>query len=219
MQVIRNLEPALNEMMRSVTRTSNELGRLTGQINRMLDTNDEQLARVLTKTERTLDSIYRTMESADQVLGDPQIRADLKRSLGEVPEVIAETRQALDGFQNTLRIADRNLVNLEGFTRPLGEKGEEIVLKLERGAGRLELLMERMGTFAEALNNPEGSLGRLMNDRQLYQNLLSATENVNELTEDLRPILYDVRVFTDKIARDPGRLGVRGVFQKPSGIK
>jgi phospholipid/cholesterol/gamma-HCH transport system substrate-binding protein len=94
LQVLRNLEPQLNEMMRSVTRTSNELGDLTSQINRLLNTNDEQLGRVLTKTERTLDSIFKTMESADQVLGDPQLRADLRRSLNEVPEVIAETRQA-----------------------------------------------------------------------------------------------------------------------------
>jgi phospholipid/cholesterol/gamma-HCH transport system substrate-binding protein len=76
-----------------------------------------------------------------------------------------------------------------------------------------------MGTFTEALNNPEGSLNRLMSDRYLYQNLNEAAENVNELTKDMRPILDDVRVFTDKIARDPGRLGVRGVFQKNSGIK
>jgi hypothetical protein len=35
----------------------------------------------------------------------------------------------------------------------------------------------------------------------------------------LRPIVNDVRVITDKVARDPGRLGVRGIFQQSSGIK
>ena len=69
------------------------------------------------------------------------------------------------------------------------------------------------------MNNPEGSLGRLTRDPRLYENIAEATENINCLTRDLRPILDDVRVFTDKIARDPGRLGVRGVFQKNSGLK
>jgi phospholipid/cholesterol/gamma-HCH transport system substrate-binding protein len=219
LQVMRNLEPALNEMMRSVTRTSNELAQLTQQINRLLDTNDEQLGRVLAKTERTLDSIYKTMESADRVIGDPELQADLRRSLKDIPEVINQTREALDGFQNTLQLADRNLQNLEGFTRPLGERGGAIFDKLDRGAGKLELLMDRLVTFSDALNNPEGSLGRLTRDPRLYENIAEATENINCLTRDLRPILDDVRVFTDKIARDPGRLGVRGVFQKNSGLK
>jgi phospholipid/cholesterol/gamma-HCH transport system substrate-binding protein len=219
LQVVRDLQPALNEMMRSVTRTSNELGQLTRQINGLLENNDQQLGRVLAKTERTLDSIYQTMQSADQVLGDPELRADLKRSLKDIPEVIAETREAMAGFQGTLELADRNLRNLEGFTRPLGERGDAIFEKLDSGAGKLELLMERLIVFSDALNNPEGSLGRLTRDPQLYTNILEATENINCLTRDLRPILDDVRVFTDKVARDPGRLGVRGVFQKNSGLK
>jgi phospholipid/cholesterol/gamma-HCH transport system substrate-binding protein len=74
-------------------------------------------------------------------------------------------------------------------------------------------------TFGDALNNREGSLGRLTSDAELYNNLNQAAKNVEELTRQLRPILNDVRVFTDKISRDPGRLGVRGVFQQGSGIK
>ena len=219
LQVLRNLEPQLNEMMRSVTRTSNELGRMTQQINRLLDANDEQMSRVLSKTERTLDSIYQTMTSADQVFGDPQVRANLKQGIDELPQMLKESRQAFSGFQQTLQLADRNLQNLEGFTRPLGEGGEELFGKLNRSAGKLELLLDRLTIFGDTLTNREGSLGRLANDPQLYNNLNSAAVNVEQLTRELRPILNDVRVFTDKIARDPGRLGVRGVFQQSSGIK
>jgi phospholipid/cholesterol/gamma-HCH transport system substrate-binding protein len=44
--------------------------------------------------------------------------------------------------------------------------------------------------------------------------------NVNHLTLELRPIVDDVRVFTDKIARHPEQLGVRGALdRRPAGIK
>ena len=37
-------------------------------------------------------------------------------------------------------------------------------------------------------------------------------------TAKVRPILDDVRIFSDKIARDPRQLGVKGALSKtPSG--
>ena len=44
-------------------------------------------------------------------------------------------------------------------------------------------------------------------------------KNVDELTRDLKPILYDVRDFTDKISRHPELLGVRGAIKKDAGLK
>ena len=58
-----------------------------------------------------------------------------------------------------------------------------------------------------------------MHDRELYDNLNGAAANIEELSRQLRPILNDARVFTDKIARHPERLGVRGAMQKHIGIK
>ena len=44
-------------------------------------------------------------------------------------------------------------------------------------------------------------------------------QNVQELSTQLRPILNDTRVFTDKIARHPETLGIRGAIQRSPGIK
>ena len=46
-----------------------------------------------------------------------------------------------------------------------------------------------------------------------------AAQNVSKLTKDLRPIVDDVRVFTDKIARHPEQLGVRGALDRRPGLK
>lgn len=219
LKMLSTLEPQLNDMIRSVTRTSNELGKMTKQINSMLDSNDDQLNQVLTKTQRALDSITQAMNNADQLLGDPQFRNNLKRTAEELPQVLKDSRQALSGLQNTMKLADRNLQNLEGFTEPLGQRGEEMFNKLDRSAGKLELLLDKLSIFGDTLNKRQGTLGKLVHDPELYDNLNSAAANVEQITRELRPILSDVRVFTDKISRDPGRIGVRGVFQQNSGIK
>jgi phospholipid/cholesterol/gamma-HCH transport system substrate-binding protein len=46
-----------------------------------------------------------------------------------------------------------------------------------------------------------------------------AAKNIDELTRQLKPILDDARVFSDKIARHPESLGVRGVIDRKPGIK
>jgi phospholipid/cholesterol/gamma-HCH transport system substrate-binding protein len=74
-------------------------------------------------------------------------------------------------------------------------------------------------TFSKSLNNPEGSLGQFINNPDLYQSLNRAAVNIEELTLELEPILHDARVFSDKIARHPELLGVRGAMQRNAGTK
>jgi phospholipid/cholesterol/gamma-HCH transport system substrate-binding protein len=219
LQMIRNLEPRLDEMMKSVTTTSDELGRVAQKLSRVLDDNEGQLNRLITRTESTLETVQKAMNSADKLLTDDELNTNLRRSLSELPQTLQDARETIGSFQQTLELADRNLRNMEGFTEPLGRRGDEIFGKLDRAAGKTEQLLDRLVTFSDALNNREGSLGRLTNDPQLYDNLNRAAKNVEDLTRQLRPIVNDVRVITDKVARDPGRLGVRGIFQQGSGIK
>ena len=67
--------------------------------------------------------------------------------------------------------------------------------------------------------DPNGSLALLLHDRQLYDHLNRAVTNVDEITRKFKPIVSDLRVFTDKIARHPEKLGVRGAIERSPGIK
>ena len=96
----------------------------------------------------------------------------------------------------------------------LGERGEEFVNRIDRATSKLDVLLDDLSGFTRGLSGSQGTLGQLVNDPELYNNLNSAIRNVNQLTKDLKPILNDARVFTDKIARDPGSLGVRGALER-----
>ena len=58
-----------------------------------------------------------------------------------------------------------------------------------------------------------------MRDPDLYQNLNKAAQNIAQLSCELRPIVADARVFSDKIARHPELLGVSGALQRSAGTK
>ena len=69
-----------------------------------------------------------------------------------------------------------------------------------------------------SLNSREGTLGQLINNREIYDQINEAATNVNELTRQLRPIVNDVRIFSDTIARHPGAI-VRDAVKPRSGTK
>lgn len=94
-----------------------------------------------------------------------------------------------------------------------------MVTRIDQTIARLDELLGQFSDFGRKLNAGEGSLGRLMRDPELYQHLNSAAANIEHLTRDLKPILADVRVFTDKISRHPESLGIRGAMQRSPGIK
>ncbi len=207
LQLIGNLEATLTESLKSVSSTSDEIGKLARRFTDLLETNDEQIARVANKAEETLDQIRKIAKDADDVLGDEQVKQNLKQSLAEFPHVIQETRDAIGGFKTTLETADRNLKNVEGLTKPLGERGEQLVNNIDRTTAKLDKVLEEISQFSHALNDPNGSLGQLLSNPQLYQHIESAVANVDQLTRDLRPIVRDAKTFADKIARHPEILG------------
>jgi phospholipid/cholesterol/gamma-HCH transport system substrate-binding protein len=218
-EIMVRLEDKIAQAADSLSVASRRVARLAGRITNFMEANDAQFARILDKSEVALDGFNRTIAGFDEFLGDEQFRANLRRSLVELPEVLAQTRQAMVELQETTALADENLNNLRGFTGPLGERGDELVLKLESGVTNLDELLAQLAAFSRALNDNEGSLGQLLNNPDLYQNLNRAALNIQHATRQLQPIIHDVRVFTDKIARDPGRLGVSGALRKTPPIK
>jgi phospholipid/cholesterol/gamma-HCH transport system substrate-binding protein len=217
--MLQNLQPDLSAMMQSVTRTSDNVNRMTDKLINLVDANDDQLTRVVDKAEKTLDTFREASENVNKLLGDPQMRANFDRSFAELPRVLEESRNAFKAMQETMQSANRSLSSLERMTSPLGDQSSNFFGRLDASGAKLERLLDDLSVFTQALNNREGSLGQFLHDPALYNNINSAAASIERLTRELRPIVNDVRVFTDKVARDPGRLGVRGIFQQNSGIK
>lgn len=220
LEVVADLQRGLNTVITSVTQTSDDIGRLSRRLDNLIGDNEDQIRRLLTQSEETLRRIGDAADNFNGIVGDPELREELRTGLREIPQFAREARVAAQQMQDTLTVLDRNLNNLEGFTGPLGERGEQILtnadqmfFRLSNSAENLDELLGNLVRFTRSMNNREGSLGRLLNDPTLYNDLVNLTGEVNRLAIELRPIIYDARVFSDKIARDPGVLGVSGALQ------
>ena len=60
--------------------------------------------------------------------------------------------------------------------------------KLETGKlfSEFQNLVSRFDTIASALENGQGSMGKLLTDEQLYENLKGASKQLDELLEDVK---------------------------------
>ncbi|MFM8708742.1 MAG: hypothetical protein ACKOHK_11875, partial [Planctomycetia bacterium] len=218
-EMFTSLEPKLGGALDSLAQASESVQKLSVNIDRLFMGGDDRFEKLVAKTEAALDSFNTAMKNIDDVMGDPAAREDIKNTISALPEVVADLRKTVQGVGATVDTADRNLRNLEGLTKPLGDRGGAMVAQIDRTIGRLDETLQQAVLFTKALNESEGTLGKLVRDPKVYEDLAQAAATVNKLTRELRPIVDDVRVFTDKIARHPEQLGVRGALDRRPGLK
>lgn len=218
-QVISNMQGELNEAIKALSNAGNEVSKLAGNVNKVLESNDEQINRIIGETEKAVTTFQQAMANINDVIGDEKVRTNLKAMVEGLPQLLEDSRLTVTTIRTTVEGVDRNLRNLEGFTGPLGERGGEIVERIDHSVGKLDELLGIMSDFGRKLNSGQGSLNKLMNDPELYNSLAASAKNIECVTQDLKPIISDVRVFTDRIARHPELLGVRGAIQKSPGTK
>ena len=226
LQVLTNTEGNMQSALIAIKGAADEVAVFTRGLNQTFDTNDEQIRRIVNKSELTLDSVQKAMTTLDDIMGDPEIKQGLKQSLKDLPRMISESQQMLAQARETMTIFDRvgqkaeqNLDNLTEFTAPLGENGEQLMKDLGRSLQNLEEMSSQMAVFSRALNSPDGTLGKLINDRDTYDNFQVILKRFEEASRDLKQITNSAKIATDKIATDPRILGVKGALDnKPLGI-
>lgn len=191
-------------------------------LNTAVGNNEDQVRRIMQKTEQSLDSLGQTLDSFQEMFDDPKMRNDLKQSLAELPAIfknaqltLNKTQETMDSFQEVAGSAQRNLANLERLTQPLGQEGPQLVRDAGNTLRNLDALLLQLTEFSRALNEEEGTIGKLVHDRELYDRLNRAIGNVEDVSRQLRPIASDVRIITDKVARDPSSL-LKGALDRRS---
>jgi phospholipid/cholesterol/gamma-HCH transport system substrate-binding protein len=218
-EIFATLEPKFGSTLDSLAEASASVTKLSNNLDKMFLGEDDRFERLVRKTEAALDNFSIAMNNINDVMGDPKSREKMKAAIDALPQVLTDLRTTVQGIGTTVDTADRNLRNLEGLTKPLGDRGEQMVAQIDRTIGRLDQTLQQAALFTKALNESQGTLGKLVRDPKVYDDLAQAANNVNNLTKELRPIVDDVRVFTDKIARHPEQLGVRGALDRRPGLK
>ena len=217
-EAVRDLAPKLDDVMHSIQSTSETVRELAATFNRLLHNNEEHLDRAFGKAAETLGAVEQLANNANRVLGDEQAQLEIRRAIERLPILMDDTHKAVVQIQHSMATFNRSLRNIEDFTEPLGRDAEKMIGRVDTSLAHLEQLGRELVQFSQAINHRDGTLGQLIHNPELYQNLNRAIRNVEHLTRKLEPIIDDARVFSDKVSRNPGVI-VRDAVRPGPGLK
>jgi phospholipid/cholesterol/gamma-HCH transport system substrate-binding protein len=225
LQALVNLETEARGALRSVQMAGEDIQKAAQNLNSALGNNQDQLPRVMQKAERAMDQFSQAMGSVQEIFGDQQTKAELRKAVQEMPQFMAEARQtvgkasvALDNFSTASQRISNAADDVSNIAKTFGERAPEIADNLNSSLASANDLLQNLADFSEGLNSSEGTLGRLLHDKELYNRITRIMANAEDLTRRARPIMDDFRVVSDKLARDPRQLGVKGALDsRPSG--
>ncbi len=218
---------------------------LSHNINHAFADEDSELKQLVRDIRQLSDKAEAAVENVDRIfsrvanfLEDPKVQEDFNSFVESLPPIFQELRVAIEdagkivnSFGNVSVKASENLDNLLPLTKAIGEQGPEIVTSVSEGIGDIREVIQEAKGFSENLKglgeifgNKDGTVGKLFSSTELYDEVLVSVKNVREFSETmkqldykLKPIINDVRHFTDAISRDPGILGVRGALDRRPG--
>jgi len=163
----------------------------------ILDDVKAQLTPTLTKVRNSLDTLNSVLGNVNKVMG-----ADNRTRIEQLLANLTLASHSLNGLlDNQNGALARSLNNVEKLTGDLKENTEDIKSTIKSAKSATEKLAaleiqptidELNGTISQFKNilkkieNPDGTVGALLTDKTLYNNLKNATLSLEILLDDLR---------------------------------
>ncbi len=125
--------------------------------------------------------------------------SSLQQLLNNQTGALSHTLDNVNAFTANLNSNNEKLNDILGNAQKASAKFAEIDLK--QTLDTLNAAVENFKKGSEKINSKEGSLGLLLNDKKLYENLESTTNKINILLDDIRvhPKRYvNISVFGKK---------------------
>lgn len=218
---------AVRDAGRSIENAGNNVAEFTESINRALGDEELDVGEIAgnikefsLEAREAVRNFNLVMSDIRAITGDEEFKEAMRESLKDAPEfmsevklAVSEVRETMDSFRQLAERADKNLENIEGLTEAIGERGPELIAQLETGFEGANQIIEQLNQFSRSLNNPNSTLGKLINDGTMYDDLSQTLANVRDISFKLKPIINDARYLMDGLARDPGQI-VRGAFDR-----
>ena len=181
----------------------------------------EDLKGTLTPTVDRVNGTLKSLDSLVEQVGvilDPKTKANLQNVIANLATA-SSSLSTLVNTQNGALAASLN--NMSSFTGNLKKNNDSInhiiknvdimtqkfaSLDLEATLTKLQAAVDNLNVTLNKVNKGDGTLGLLMNDPKLYNNLNATTNSLNILLQDLRlhPKRYvNVSVFGKKDKSGP----------------
>ena len=161
-----------------ISSIGNELGDLKGKLTVVADNLATALANINTLVEQNTDNLSGTISNLNSISAslDGVLKSERKNIEGIVTSLNG-LAEMLD--QNTERF-DRIIGNVDAVAEQLEQAKVDSLVKAFTSTA------DNLSRMLASINAGEGTVGELMNDKELYDNLAAASGNLSALLADLK---------------------------------
>lgn len=194
-----------------MTMLSNKLAPTQNRIDSVLVTLNSALDRFGSmadeETNQSLKSVLRQLDATIYAMG--QTANSLKETSDNTDILISNANKSIEGLTQDTRV----LVGTSNSTiKKYGEVADKInEANIEKTLNEINEATTALSSTLKRLESSEGTLNKIINDPQLYNNLNSTAENLNILMSDLkeRPDRYVQFSVFGKKYKEPKKVEVK----------
>jgi len=155
-----------------------------------------------TNTKNNIKSVMANLNNttASLAISSASLQAILNTQSGALAKTLNNVSEITGTLKNNDKKIDQTLTNLESTTSKLSK------LDLEKTLTTINVTISDLKNTIEKVNSDKGSIGLLINDPKLYNNLSATSNKLNLLLDDVRvhPKRYiNVSVFGKKDKNKP----------------
>jgi phospholipid/cholesterol/gamma-HCH transport system substrate-binding protein len=151
------------------------------------------------KLDNLLQGIGTFVANANDILGDPNNKANIKGSLAHFSDATSNAAIAMEDARKLMEQAGKTLDEFKalattgtGSLKSTEIQVERLVAGIVNTSSELGRAMSELRTALEKANQGQGTVGHLVNDAKLYENLLESTDQLNRLIKDLQSLINKV---------------------------
>lgn len=156
----------------------------------------EQIDELKGKITGVMDELTVTLASINKVL-NPQTIENLNSTMGNFSSISSDAAKSMNELSSKLTVITSNLESITGDlkeTTPalkdvivnFGVISDSLKISLPELVSSINKTVSEVDKTVELLNNGEGTLGMLLNDKLLYNNLNTTTKNLSSLLLDVK---------------------------------
>ncbi len=131
------------------------------------------------KLDELIDGIGTLITNANDIIGSPSNKENLKKILVNLTEVSEEAKQTIEEFRKFAIAGTATLKKADAKT-------EELVVALVDTSEDIGKAAVKLRQILEKVNEGQGSAARIVNDGRLYEKLLENSQQLQLLLEELK---------------------------------
>jgi len=152
------------------------------------------------KLQELVDGISSLTNNANEIIGDPENKANIKRILSNLAKASAQATEVLTQAETTLSEVASTAKDLQTLTGTGTESLKKADVRMDELVSSTVDAVEQIGKAAsslkvtlEKINDGNGSAALLLNDAKLYESLLENTNQIEMLLKELNAFAAQAR--------------------------